>query len=73
MLAQDRSDPHNLDPSGDGFACASLPSQVTVTRLPATGTGTMAGILACGADRGLNRVQPDVDRANRVVTLHSPA
>ena len=46
VLDQDPSDPHNLDPSGDGFACTSLPSRVGVTRLPATGTGTMAAVLA---------------------------
>lgn len=46
VLDQDRRDPHNLDPSGDGFACTSLPSRVEVTRLPSTGTGTMATALA---------------------------
>ena len=42
VLARDPSDPFNLDPSGDGFACTSLPSRVVVTHLPSTGTGTMA-------------------------------
>ena len=46
VLDQDPRDPHNLDPNDDGFACTSLPSRVTVTRLPATGTGTMATISA---------------------------
>lgn len=46
VLDQDRRDPHNLDPSGDGFACTSLPYRVAVTRLPSTGTGSMAAVLA---------------------------
>ena len=46
VLDRDSSDPHNLDPNHDGVACSSLPSRVSVTRLPATGTGTMATILA---------------------------
>jgi hypothetical protein len=41
QLARDPSDPFNLDPSGDGFACTSLPSRVGIgiIALPATGTG----------------------------------
>lgn len=50
VLDQDRSDPYNLDPSGDGVACSSLPYRVAVTRLPSTGTGAMAAILAAGRD-----------------------
>lgn len=50
VLDQDRRDPYNLDPSGDGVACSSLPYRVAVTRLPATGTGAMAAILAGDRD-----------------------
>lgn len=38
---QDVSDPYNLDPNGDGFACSSLPSSdPVVSQVPRTGTGT---------------------------------
>ena len=50
ILDQDRRDPHNLDPSGDGFACTSLPYRVEVTRLPSTGTGSMAAVLAAAQE-----------------------
>lgn len=37
---RDPSDPFNLDPSGDGIACSSLPSSTTVvSQVPRTGTG----------------------------------
>jgi hypothetical protein len=37
---QDPSDPYNLDPSGDGVACSSLPfSSPRVLQVPRTGTG----------------------------------
>ncbi|MDP9365431.1 MAG: hypothetical protein M3Q10_14610 [Chloroflexota bacterium] len=39
----DPSDPFNLDPSDDGFACSELPSEdgtVRVSAIPNTGTGT---------------------------------
>jgi hypothetical protein len=42
VLARDPADPFNLDPSGDGFACTSLPSRpggAGIVALPATGTG----------------------------------
>jgi len=41
LLERDPTDPFNLDPSGDGFACSSLPSRArsNVVALPATGTG----------------------------------
>jgi len=41
-LDADPSDPFNLDPSADGFACSELPSEdgtVRVTTMPTTGTG----------------------------------
>lgn len=41
-LDADPSDPNNLDPSGDGFACSELPSAdgtVRVTAVPNTGSG----------------------------------
>lgn len=41
-LDADPSDPYNLDPSADGFACSELPSEdgtVRVTTMPTTGTG----------------------------------
>jgi hypothetical protein len=42
---EDRSDPYNLDPSGDGVACSSLPSlSPLVVEVPRTGTGTLGGI-----------------------------
>ena len=38
---QDPSDPFNLDPSGDGVACSSLPSSnPRISQVPRTGTGT---------------------------------
>ena len=38
---QDVSDPYNLDPNGDGFACSSLPSSdPVVSQVPRTGAGT---------------------------------
>ncbi len=41
---QDRSDPYNLDPSGDGIACSSLPSSdPRVVRVPRTGIGISTG------------------------------
>jgi hypothetical protein len=43
---QDPTDPYNLDPNGDGFACSSLPSvNASVIQVPRTG----AGILGTGA------------------------
>jgi hypothetical protein len=40
VLNQDPSDPYNLDPSGDGFACTSLASSdPVVSQVPRTGTG----------------------------------
>jgi hypothetical protein len=40
VLNQDRSDPFNLDPSGDGVACSSLPSSSPrIGQLPRTGSG----------------------------------
>ena len=41
VLDRDPRDPYNLDPSGDGFACSSLPSRASggIVALPATGTG----------------------------------
>jgi hypothetical protein len=41
---QDPSDPYNLDPSGDGLACTSLPSlSPRVTQVPRTGSGLSDG------------------------------
>jgi hypothetical protein len=41
---QNPADPYNLDPSGDGFACSSLPlSAPLVTQVPRTGVG-VAGV-----------------------------
>jgi hypothetical protein len=46
---QDPTDPYNLDPNGDGFACSSLPSSgPQISRVPSTGVGT-----ANSADAGL--------------------
>lgn len=43
VLDEDASDPYNLDPSADGFACSELPSQsggtIRVTSVPTTGVG----------------------------------
>lgn len=40
MFDQDPSDPFNLDPNGDRFACSSLPlANPLVTQVPRTGTG----------------------------------
>jgi hypothetical protein len=42
---QDRSDPYNLDPSGDGLACSSLPSSSPrVVQVPRTGAGPSGGL-----------------------------
>ena len=41
---QDPSDPFNLDPSGDGVACSSLPSSnPRISQVPRTGTGVHGG------------------------------
>lgn len=49
VLDQDLSDPNNLDPNGDSFACSSLPSetgdQIVVTTMPRTGSGSSARIV----------------------------
>jgi hypothetical protein len=40
----DPSDPFNLDPNGDGFACSSLPSaEPVVSQVPSTGVGSAPG------------------------------
>jgi hypothetical protein len=39
VFNRDPSDPYNLDPNGDGFACSSLPSSMPITRVPNTGAG----------------------------------
>jgi hypothetical protein len=45
VLNQDPSDPYNLDPSGDGFACTSLPSSdPLVLQVPRTGAGSPSRI-----------------------------
>ena len=47
VYAQDPSDPYNLDPSGDGFACSSLPSSSPrISQVPRTGVGTPSTINA---------------------------
>ncbi|MGH2615658.1 MAG: hypothetical protein ACRDJC_10500 [Thermomicrobiales bacterium] len=47
ILDQDPSDPYNLDPSGDGFACTSLPLRdPEVTQVPRTGVGFATGLPA---------------------------
>lgn len=42
VFNRDPSDPYNLDPNGDGFACSSLPSSMPITRVPNTGAGGTA-------------------------------
>ena len=43
----DRSDPYNLDPSGDGVACSSLPSSSPrVSQVPRTGSGPPSALNA---------------------------
>lgn len=40
ILDRDLSDPFNLDPNGDGFACSSLPSATPqIVQVPRTGVG----------------------------------
>jgi hypothetical protein len=47
VLDQDRSDPFNLDPSGDGVACSSLPSaNPRISQVPRTGSGIPAASAA---------------------------
>jgi hypothetical protein len=42
---EDITDPYNLDPSGDGIACSSLPSSSPrVSQVPRTGIGTASGL-----------------------------
>jgi hypothetical protein len=59
VLNQDVSDPYNLDPSGDGLACTSLPSSdPVVSQVPRTGSGTQdrfdaGALLAAGLLAGL--------------------
>jgi hypothetical protein len=41
---EDPTDPYNLDPSGDGLACSSLPSSnPRISQVPRTGVGTASG------------------------------
>jgi hypothetical protein len=54
VLDQDRSDPFNLDPSGDGVACSSLPvANPRISQVPRTGSGipggSAAGLLAAAS------------------------
>ncbi len=43
VLDDDPSDPYNLDPNDDGFACTSLPTRfVQVSAVPTTGAGSSA-------------------------------
>ena len=45
VYEEDRSDPYNLDPSGDGIACSSLPStDPRISQVPRTGVGTSTGL-----------------------------
>jgi hypothetical protein len=42
---EDRTDPYNLDPSGDGIACSSLPSSdPRISQVPRTGSGPSGGL-----------------------------
>ena len=42
---RDPSDPFNLDPNADGFACSSLPSrEPRISQVPRTGAGDAAGL-----------------------------
>ena len=42
---EDRTDPYNIDPSGDGVACSSLPSSdPRISQVPRTGIGSSNGI-----------------------------
>lgn len=44
IFNRDPSDPFNLDPNADGFACSSLASQFgQITQVPRTGAGPAAG------------------------------
>ncbi|MGI9252133.1 MAG: hypothetical protein ACR2J8_00160 [Thermomicrobiales bacterium] len=56
VYLEDPTDPYNLDPNGDGFACSSLPSKdPRVSAVPATGTGPdvlglpLVGVFAAAA------------------------
>lgn len=39
VFNRDPTDPYNLDPNNDGFACSSLPSSMPITQVPNTGIG----------------------------------
>lgn len=42
---RDPSDPFNLDPNGDGFACSSLPSrEPRISQVPRTGAGAASSV-----------------------------
>ncbi len=75
---RDPSDPYNLDPNGDGFACSSLPSSMPITRVPNTGSGgtatvqsqaivlaTMLLTLAAGLALWPRRTASDASRSRR--------
>ncbi len=50
VLDDDSSDPYNLDPNGDGFACTSLPTRfVQVSAVPTTGSGEPVAMPGAGA------------------------
>lgn len=46
MFDQDPTDPYNLDPNGDAYACSSLPRQSPyISAVPATGSGSRIPLL----------------------------
>lgn len=50
VLDDDPSDPYNLDPNADGFACTSLPTRfVQVNAVPSTGSGGSAAMTVAAA------------------------
>ncbi len=55
VFDQDPTDPYNLDPNGDGFACSSLPSSSPlISQVPSTGVGTVnSGLVGMLAAAGL--------------------
>ncbi len=69
VFNRDPSDPFNLDPNADGFACSSLPSrEPRISQVPRTGAGNaaaaeiwllggtmLAGLAALGARRAASR------------------
>jgi hypothetical protein len=77
VFDEDPSDPYNLDPNGDGFACSSLPSSgPRISRVPSTGVGTAntgyAALLGIGGLFAILRAADALKRRHRLESESGP-